>query len=200
MALRDPRTPHFLQSVAPPQQVETFTFSRTGIRRDPRPGARGAGGDSSPPPEVEQVRREAMERVADAVHSLRLEAERLAEQARADAIEVGFQVASRILESEIKANPETLFALVRSALRKAGDSRRIALRVCPDGAALLEASRDAQGNTAFSSARVEIVPDPSLAPGDCVVETDFGQVDGRLATRISEARRAVRAAVEGGAA
>ena len=48
--------------------------------------------------------------------------------------------------------------------------------------------------------RVEIVPDPTLVPGDCLVDTDFGQVDGRLSTRLGEARRAVRSAVEGGAA
>ena len=200
MALQPPRPPHFLQSVFPPPRVETFSFGTAGIRRDPRPAMRGETHPGGPPPELEQVRREAMERVADAVRTLRLEAERLAEQARADAIEIGFQVAARILETEIRANPETLFALVRSALRKAGDSRRVVVRLCPDDAATLEAGRDALGHGELAAARVEVVADPSLGPGDCLVETDFGQVDGRLATRISEARRAVRGAVEGGAA
>jgi len=138
--------------------------------------------------------------VGDAVRALRLEAERLAEQARADALEVAFQVAARILETEVRVNPETLFSLVRSALRKAGDSRRIAVRLCPADAATLEAGFERLGRGDLTAARVEIVADPTLGPGDCVVETDFGQVDGRLATRLGEARRAVRSAIEGGAA
>jgi flagellar assembly protein FliH len=197
MALPSPRTPHFLESVAPPEQVETFTFGQTGVRA---PRARRREEIPDPRPELEQIRREALERVGEAVRTLRLEAERLAEQARADAIEIAFQVAARILETEIHANPEALFGLVRSALRKAGDSRRIAVRLCPDDAAAVEAGRETLGRGELAAARVEIVPDPSLVPGDCVVETDFGQVDGRLATRLSEARRAVHGAVEGGAA
>jgi flagellar assembly protein FliH len=197
MALPSPRPPRFLESIVPPEQVEPFTFGAPGARAS-RP--RRHEEPSDPRPELEQIRREAMERVGEAVRTLRLEAERLAEQARADAIEIAFQVAARILETEIHANPEALFALVRSALRKAGDSRRIAVRLCPDDAATVEAGRETLGHGELAAARVEIVPDPSLVPGDCVVETDFGQVDGRLATRLSEARRAVHGAVEGGAA
>ncbi|HTN53808.1 MAG TPA: FliH/SctL family protein [Anaeromyxobacter sp.] len=47
---------------------------------------------------------------------------------------------------------------------------------------------------------MEVAPDPSLEAGDCVVETDFGKVDGRLRTRLDELRRAVDSASEEGAA
>jgi flagellar assembly protein FliH len=198
MALDPPRPPRFLQAL-PAAQAVPFAFGPGGGRREPRPPRH----DAPPHPsaaELEQVRREALERVGEAVRALRLEAEGLAEQARADAIEIAFQVASRILETEVRANPEALFALVRSALRKAGDSRRIAVRVSPEDAAILEEHREGLGQGDLAVTRVEVVPDPALGPGDCVVETDFGQVDGRLATRLSEARRAVRTAIDGGAA
>jgi flagellar assembly protein FliH len=198
MALPSPRTPRFLESISPPDQVEPFTFGAPAGRHPRAPRREEPAAEAGPA--LQEIRREAMERVAEAVRTLRLEAERLAEQARADAIEIAFQVAARILEAEVHANPEALFALVRSAVRKAGDSRRIAVRLHPEDAAALEAGRETLGHGELAAARVEIAPDPSLAPGDCVVETDFGQVDGRLATRLSEARRAVDGAVEGGAA
>ncbi|HTP52414.1 MAG TPA: FliH/SctL family protein [Anaeromyxobacteraceae bacterium] len=202
MPLAPPKRPRFLDSLADHSQVETFTFANAnGTPRPLKPPPRREAQAPAPPsPDVEEVRRQAMERVGDAVRALRLEAERLAEQSRADAIEVAFQVASRILESEVKANPESLFALVRSALRKAGDSRRIALRLCPGDAAAMERDFDQLGRGDLSAARVEIVADPTLSQGDCVVDTDFGQVDGRLATRLGEARRAVQAVVGGGVA
>ena len=203
MPLAPPKRPRFLEALSDQSQVEPFAFPprAPGGNRPQRPAPRtSAAAPAAPPPDIEALRREAMERVGDAVRSFRLEAERLAEQARADAIEVAFQVAARILEAEVKANPETLFSLVRSALRKAGDSRRIALRLSPGDAASLQGDFDRVGRGDLSAARVEIVPDPTLGPGDCLVDTDFGQVDGRLATRLGEAKRAVRTAVEGGAA
>ncbi len=140
-----------------------------------------------------EIRREAMDRVASAVETLRAQAERLVEQARADAIEVGFMVARKILEAEIRQGPDALFALVRSAVRKAASSRRVSVRLHPEDAALVgelltREEDDAGGST------VEVVVDSALERGDCLVDTDFGQVDGRLATRFGELRRAVDAA------
>ncbi|HET9596901.1 MAG TPA: FliH/SctL family protein, partial [Anaeromyxobacteraceae bacterium] len=147
---------------------------------------------------LERARREALERVAGAVETLRAQADRLAEQARADAIEIGFQVARKVLEAELRAGPEALFALVRSAVRRAGESRRVAVRLAPEDAALLASDAARGALDGVTAARVEWIPDSSLQPGDCLVETDFGQVDGRLGTRLAEIRRAVDA-VEGAA-
>jgi flagellar biosynthesis/type III secretory pathway protein FliH len=139
-----------------------------------------------------------MRQVAHAIEVLRLQAERLAEQARSDALELGFQVARRVLEAELSTSPEAFFALVRSALKRAGDSRRIVVRVHPEDARRVQPALQ-QGGLGVAVAGVEVQADPTLAPGDCVVDTDFGKVDGRLSTRLDELRRAV-AGVEEGAA
>jgi flagellar assembly protein FliH len=202
----EPRLPRFLQATAAPGAVTPFAFSPTAVHGPPDPKAPGTPehpAEAPPPPtppDVLEARREAMARVSEAVRALSQQAERLAEQARGDAIEIGFQVASRILETETRSNPEAIFSLVRSALRKAGDSRRVVVRVSPGDASALESGRDRLGDGVLAAARVEIVADAALGPGDCLVETDFGQVDGRLATRLAEAKRAVKAAVDGGAA
>ena len=140
---------------------------------------------------AEQARREALQQVVAAVEALRAQADRLAEQARADAIEIGFQVARKVLEAELRAGPEALFALVRSAVRRAGESRRVSVRLAPEDLALLQPEGGKGAIDSLTAARVEWVADPSLQRGDCLVDTDFGQVDGRLATRFDEIRRAV---------
>jgi flagellar assembly protein FliH len=200
MSFPETRPPLFLKSTSARSSIGPVSFLPGS---HPHDHAAQAGAEHRPPPlaaEVAQARREAMERVGEALRTLSLEAERVAEQARGDAIEIGFQVASRILESEVRSNPEALFTLVRSALRKAGDSRRVVVRMAPGDAATVDSGRERLGEGSLTAARVEVVPDASLGPGDCIVETDFGQVDGRLSTRLSEARRAVKAAVEGGVA
>jgi len=127
-------------------------------------------------------------RMSFAIEGLRHQAERLAEQARSDALEIGFQVARRILERELTTSPEPLFQLVRSAVRRVGDARTVTVRLNPDDLKRIQA---AGGGTAgeLSLAQLQLVADPTLKPGDCFVESELGSVDGRLDTRLKELRR-----------
>lgn len=202
-----PRTPAFLAGLQSPEAAvrpAPFAVHPAGAGK-PRPALahhHHQNPEPQPPPgptpeQLAAFRAEAMQKVAHAVEVLRLSSERLAEQARADVLELGFFVARRILEAELSTSPDALFALVRSALQRAGDSRKISVRVHPQDAQAL-APALAKGGLGVSAATVEIVQDGSLSPGDCIVDTDFGKVDGRLDTRLDELRRAAVAASEEG--
>jgi len=194
-----PRRPQFLASIqagAQPGPLRLHPAQPAARRPEPPPAAQpapGAGRDDR------EARREALERVAGALETLKLQSSRLAEQARADALEIGFQVARKVLEMELSAGAEPLFALVKAAIRRAGDSRRIAVRVAPEDASTLQGEAGRAALDGVCTARIEVFPDPALRPGDCLVETDYGQIDGRLETRLAELRRAVEQATEGAA-
>jgi len=204
MSRPPPRRPLFLSSLPPSQVLPVGFGSGTSAAPSRPPPRHGPGAPPAPAtdpgPDVAQIRKEAFQKIAGAVEMLHVQAERLAEQARADAFEIGFLVARKILETEVRSSPEPLFALVKSALRRAGESRRVVIRLCPDDAAALHARKDGLAAGSLSSALIEIVPTADLEPGDCVVETDFGKIDGRLATRLEEVRRSVKSALEGDAA
>jgi flagellar assembly protein FliH len=182
-------------------------LSRTAQSAEPRPvkfGQRGAHGLPAEPPaptpaEIEAIRVDALARVAHAVEILKLQSARLAEQARSDALEIGFQVARRILEAEVKADPGAVIALAKSAIRRAGESRKVVVRVHPEDLATLEGAAEA-GDLQVGVATVELQPDPALVRGDVLVDTDFGRVDGRLRTRLDELHRSASLAVGEGAA
>lgn len=134
-----------------------------------------------------------MARLEAAILALRAQGERLAEQARSDALEIGFMVARRILERDVSTDLESLFAMIRSALRRAGESRRTVVHLSP-----LDASRvRASGEATLTLGAVEIVADEELGTGDVVVETDESTVDGRLGTRLGELRRELSSTLSG---
>jgi flagellar assembly protein FliH len=133
-----------------------------------------------------------MARVQMAVEKLRHEGERLAEQARADTLEIAFQIARRILEQELRTGPDALFALVRSAVRRAGDVRRVLIRVAPQDVQLLEGDSGKAALQTITVARVEIVGDAALTPGDVIVESAEARIDGRLSSRLNELHEAVQ--------
>jgi flagellar assembly protein FliH len=133
-------------------------------------------------------------RLGAAVEALRTTSERLAGEARADALEVGFLIAKRILETELTTSPEPLVALVRSTIRRLGEARKMVVRLSPADAEAVNAVLTARGPSAVSSvaaAQIEVLADSALERGDCLVEGDVGTVDGRIATRIEELRRAL---------
>jgi flagellar assembly protein FliH len=142
--------------------------------------------------EAQKLAAQFTERTSAAIDLLRATTERLAAEARTDALEIGFLVARRILEMELTASAEPLVNLVRSAVRRLGESRRISIHLSPADAQAMNAVIESRGPQAVAQAsisRVEVVADASLGRGDCLVEGDLVTVDGRINARIEELRR-----------
>ena len=202
-----PRTPNFLAQVhgkaghsafaGGSGQVLPFFEQRGGPLAPTEIPAMGPPAGLEPlapplPPPMPQPGPEFAERLARAVAELRAAGDRLGEQASADALEMAMLIARRILEIELSASPAALSALIRSAIRRLGDSRPVLLRLCPADAAAVEAAGGAQAGgplDGVSLARVEVRADATLSPGDCIIEGEQGTADGRLATRLEEVRR-----------
>jgi flagellar assembly protein FliH len=142
-----------------------------------------------PPPPAATLGTERLERLDQAVATLRLQGERLAEQARSDSIELRLLVARRILEREVTTNLESLFALVKTALRRIGESRITTVRLSPSDFQRVKTAPD----DALSLGPVALKADEALEPGDVMVDTEHGTVDGRLGTRLVEIARALEA-------
>jgi flagellar assembly protein FliH len=209
-ARRNARRPAFLGRAPGKPAVETATFrptERSSNHLRPVQDAEPPTDEASTEAELaasmaavaaataqEQIASVIAERIGSAVETLRLTAERLAADARTDAIEIAFLIARRVLETELTASVEPMVALARSAVRRLGEARVIKVRLAPADAQAVSAVLAARGAAAvapIASAQIEVVADSSLERGDCVVEGELGTVDGRLETRLDELRRAL---------
>ena len=201
-----PRTPNFLEQVRGTvtratfggtlrPQVQPFferhdgvMTSGEGLSLDPPPGMEPLAPPLPPP--IPQPGPEFAQRLAQAISDLRRSGERVAEQATADVLEMALLIARRIIEAELSTGPATLTSLIRSAIGRLGESRKIQVRLHPGDADAVEAAEGADEALAgMTLARVEIRADATLSPGDCIVDGEHGTVDGRLSTRLDEVRR-----------
>jgi flagellar assembly protein FliH len=201
------RRPAFLGRIGGSPKVQTASFKTTSGTRfkpaiivseeeDEQASAQAAEAAIA---EAEKVAAQFTERTAAAVEVLRSTADRLAAEARTDALEIGFMVARRILEMELTVSPEPLVNLVRTAVKRLGDTRKISVHMSPADAQALTTVLESRGAQAVAPAtvtKVEILPDASLGRGDCLVEGDLVTVDGRINVRMEELRRALDAGVE----
>lgn len=159
--------------------------------------------------EAEQVRRSAVEVRAAAREEGRAEGRleaaaeltaRLAALAEAqarwrarsevEALDLAVEMARRIIGRELQSDAAAVRDGAVAALRAAGRRRALRLRLHPDGVASLR-EQAASLAEATAGAALELVADPALAPGDVVVETEAGLVDGRIDSRLEGFRVAI---------
>jgi flagellar assembly protein FliH len=111
-------------------------------------------------------------------------------------LELALGVARKVVQQEIAERPAIWLSMIRAAVRRAVDRERILVRVPP---ALLGFLNQAipELRTALGDVKeLEVVEDPSLPAGGCVVETKFGEVDISLDTQFEAVERALVAAEE----
>lgn len=100
------------------------------------------------------------------------------------ALELAITVARRVVGDAVATEPERVRAVVEEATARLARAGRVVVRVHPDDLAALD------------GVRAERIADPSLGRGDCVVESDLGDVDARVETRVERVLRALEGALE----
>ena len=203
---RRARSPAFLSAV-PPRRIQVLFGDPHG---EPSPLFAQDGEDDElgveslapplPAPPV-PLQPEEIDRLAGAVEEMRRASARFGEALAANALEIGCLIARKILEAELKGDPELRLGLVRSAVRRLGEAQQVVVHLSPTDrdavAAALGRGADGEGEPGEAAgavagiplARVELISDTNLSPGDALVESDTAIVDGRLGTRLEELRR-----------
>jgi len=99
-------------------------------------------------------------------------------------------VGSGVLDQQ-KIWVEKIAEFVNSALDNFADSTKYIFQVHQETIPVLQEYLDKIKDCFKEKTIVSIVEGPSLAPGDCFIETDFGALDGRIKTHFREILNAV---------
>ena len=116
-----------------------------------------------------------------------------------DVLRLAVKLAEKIIGREIERDDATLTEMVATALRNVRQHETVIVRVNPADLHIIQAHReslDPAGRARF----LDIVPDPRVSHGGCVIESDSGKIDAQLSTQLRVLERALlaRATGEGG--
>jgi flagellar assembly protein FliH len=112
-----------------------------------------------------------------------------------DAIQLGLQLAEKILGGTRQLPSERILETVQGGLRRVTDRRKIAVLVNP---AELEAVSSAIAELASGPSGIElcdIQADERVEPGGAIVRTAEGEVDASVGTQLERAREVVEASL-----
>ena len=106
-------------------------------------------------------------------------------------LQVALGVARKVVRQEVADHPERWLEMIRAAIARAVDREQVTVRVPPTLAAFLR-DADPPLRTTIADVKVlEIVEDPSLPDGSCLLETRFGEVDVGLESQLDACERAL---------
>lgn len=106
-------------------------------------------------------------------------------QGEQDIVALALAVAKRILHRELTVAPEALLGLVKAALDKMETREVYQVRVSRADAAVVRQFFEQMG----PPQRVEIIADPTLAPGSILIESSRGTLDASVDTQLAEIER-----------
>ena len=117
----------------------------------------------------------------------------LEDSAVREATALAVEIAARLVRAEVAARPERVAEVLRGAIRRAADRSRLVARVSPaDLAACREAApvilQEMGGIASF-----EVIDDPRVSPGSCVLETTAGDVDATFESQLARIYEALAA-------
>jgi len=116
-----------------------------------------------------------------------------AEAVEGDALELALALAEKIVAGAIAVEPERVLDVVRGALRRLAERRRVTVLVHPED---LDAVREAIPSIASELGGIEhceVQAERRMGRGGAIARTDEGQVDASVETQLERARELVEA-------
>ena len=121
--------------------------------------------------------------MASALQEFKSQRDAYFEKVESEVVQLALSIARKILHREAQVDPLLLAGVVRVALESLHEGTRVRLRTHPDEIKLWR-GYFGQGNEILPAP--EFIGDPSLAPGNCVLETELGATNIGLETQMKE--------------
>jgi flagellar assembly protein FliH len=126
-----------------------------------------------------------IERLSQTIKSISDLRPKLRREAEEDLVKLSIAVARRILNRELSVDPESIQAVVRVALEKLKSREVTRVRIHSSHEPAVRNSLAAHGG----ANHIQLIIDPTLQPGDVILETSQGSFDGSLEFQLREIER-----------
>lgn len=128
---------------------------------------------------------ESLRRMLDeAVEALRRARNRIQRDTEKEILELVLAVAGRIVGHEVQNNRETIVTVVREALQKVENQDTAVIKMNPADIDFIDRLRLPFSSFSRNPDSLRIEADDSVGIGGCLVETDGGDIDARIESRL----------------
>ncbi|NGZ75507.1 FliH/SctL family protein [Saccharibacillus alkalitolerans] len=134
---------------------------------------------------MQQASEEAQELIKEAVRTK----EEIIQEAEPFLVDLSSAIAEKVIDRKLEEDQELTLSLIRKTLSRKREQGTIALCVAPSQFSLINSAREELAMSIDSQAELQILPDATVQDRGCVIRSNFGSVDARIDTQLSEIKR-----------
>jgi len=145
------------------------------IRAEAREGGRQEG------------REESAARLEEALATLNQavkERKKIVRDAESEILRLSLKIAEQIIRSEVSLHRDVSLNIVSEAIGRVSDREQIIVRVNREDAEYLKRYKDRLAGMLDGVKSFSIIEDANIEAGGCVIETNLGFIDARIATKL----------------
>ncbi|WP_237226830.1 FliH/SctL family protein [Rubinisphaera sp. JC750] len=139
--------------------------------------------------QAEQLVKQRMQKVlpalAAATEQLENERQQCIARWEQQGLELVLAISEKLVHERLGQNPGQITVRVAEILNLTLGSSRLRIRLCESDLKNAAEHLEVLTSSLQHKANVELVGDPDLQAGDCIVETEHGQVDGRISMQLA---------------
>lgn len=132
--------------------------------------------------------KEAITTVNEAVKERKI----IIKDAENEVLRLAIKIAEQILRSEVSLHRDVCLNIVTEAIARISDREQIIVRVNREDSEYLKRYKDRLASMLDGVKSFSIMEDQSIEPGGCVIETNLGYIDAKLATKVKAIEEALQ--------
>jgi len=142
----------------------------------------------------QEGRQEAATRIEEAMETLNQavkERKKIIQDSEAEILRLAIKVAEQIIRSEVSLHRDVCLNIVSEAIARVSDREQIIVKVNREDAEYLKRYKDRLAGMLDGVKSFSIIEDANIEPGGCIIETNLGFIDARIATKLKSIEEAL---------
>jgi flagellar assembly protein FliH len=110
-------------------------------------------------------------------------------EAEAEMVALCMEIAQKIVQSELKTNPDVVKNVLASAVKKINGSPRVIIKINPGQIDTVREYWESTFGPGYREKEWTIEADPTVEPGGCILDSKYASIDARIGTQLSELQK-----------
>jgi type III secretion protein L len=135
---------------------------------------------------------EVLAQASEELARAKMQAGQMIKNMEGEIIDLALKIAAKIIGRDLERDPETVAEIAATAIEHARAAKAMVLRVNPIDGATLRQARPKLMELIGRTVELSIRDDADIERGGCVIQTEFGTIDGQIRTQFQMLENVLR--------
>ncbi|MDP2276209.1 MAG: FliH/SctL family protein [Archangium sp.] len=136
----------------------------------------------------DEAKADVQARQAEELARAKMQAGQIIADSEKDVLELALKVAAKIISRDLERDPELVMEIVASCTEAARSSKAMIMKVHPEDGKLLREKKPRLIELIGRAVDISIRDDSEVERGGCIIQTEYGTIDGQIRTQFEMLR------------